>query len=175
MHVIFGLKNNPVDMFLLSQLCSAFVRPKMEESSLYLFTKPYLSSSMIKLLHTHPGGPGGPGGPVGPGTPRRPSRPLPPGLPFEPVLPETPLIPLKPFDPLDPRLPGEPVSPIDPGGPFSPWAPRGPGLPGIPFPSLVGENINLPASTSSWAYMHVNTHVLCWFCTHISWVAIVYN
>ena len=107
-HVMFGLNNSSFDVFL---------RPKME---LFLFTKPYLFSSMIKLLHTHPGGPGGPGGPVGPGTPCRPSRPLPPGLPFEPVLPETPLTPLKPFDPLDPRLPGEPVSPIDPGGPFSP-------------------------------------------------------
>ena len=89
-HVMFGLNNSSFDAFLC---------PKME---LFLVTKPYLFSSMIKLLHTHPGGPCGPRGPVGPGRPRRPCRPLSPGLPFEPVLPETPLTPLKPFDPFFP-------------------------------------------------------------------------
>ena len=154
MHVIFGLKYNPVDGFLPSQLCSTFVPPKMEESSVCLFTKPYLSNSMIKLLHVHPGGPGSPGGPVGPKSPRRPSRPFLPGLPLEPVLPKTPLAPLKPFGPVLPVLPGEPVSPIDPEGPFSPRGPRGPGLPGIPFPSLFCEDNSLPASTSSCACVY---------------------
>ena len=66
MHVIFGLNNRSFGVFKLSP---TFVRPKMEGTLVFLLTKPYLSNSMIKLLHTHPGGPGGPGGPVGPGSP----------------------------------------------------------------------------------------------------------
>ena len=110
-HVMFGLNNSSFDVFLC---------PKME---LFLFTKPYLFSSMIKLLHTHPGGPGGPGGPVGPRNPCGPISPFSPCLPLEPVLPGTPLTPLNPFGPCFPLFPGEPVSPIDPGGPFSPRGP----------------------------------------------------
>ena len=57
MQVIFGL--NSVDVF-------SCLLPFLSSGILALLTKPYSSSKMIRLLHTHPGGPGGPGGPVGP-------------------------------------------------------------------------------------------------------------
>ena len=66
---MFGSKKNSVEVFPSLKVSPMFVLVNMEGSSISLLTKPYLSSSMIKLSHAHPGGPGGPEGPLGPCNP----------------------------------------------------------------------------------------------------------
>ena len=57
-------------------------------------TNPYLSRTILRLLHWQAGGPWSPGGPFLPGSPRGPGKPLGPGLPAGPILPVTPSAPL---------------------------------------------------------------------------------
>ena len=67
MQVMFGLKKNPVDVFsCLVKFSFPSFSSFVKSGVIALFTKPYLSNNMIRLLHTHPGGPGGPGGPISP-------------------------------------------------------------------------------------------------------------
>ena len=64
-----GSKIISAGVFVSLKVSPMFVLVKMEGSPISLLTKPYLSSSMIKLSHAHPGGPGGPEGPLGPCNP----------------------------------------------------------------------------------------------------------